>query len=78
VALVFWFGFNRQFLMAFKFFLLAGEASGDMHGANLAKALKEAKPDITIHGWEAKMQSGRRCITQNIKRPFLYGLCRSS
>jgi lipid-A-disaccharide synthase len=59
VALVFWFGFNRQFLMAFKFFLLAGEASGDMHGANLAKALKEAKPDITIHGW-----GGLKCNPQ--------------
>ena len=68
VALVFWFGFNRQFLMAFKFFLLAGEASGDMHGANLAKALKEAKPDITIHGWGGpKMQSAGVILHRTLK-----------
>ena len=68
VALVFWPGFNRQFLMALKFFLLAGEASGDMHGANLAKALKEARPDIILHGWGGpKMKSAGVVLHRELK-----------
>lgn len=31
-------------------FIVAGETSGDMHGANLIKALKERAPDISICG----------------------------
>lgn len=31
-------------------FLCAGEASGDMHGANLMKALRELQPDIRLVG----------------------------
>ena len=37
--------------MALKMFLLAGEASGDMHGANLAMALKQKDPSMQIDGW---------------------------
>lgn len=37
--------------MALKMFLLAGEASGDMHGANLAMALKQKDPTMQIDGW---------------------------
>lgn len=33
-----------------RIFLLAGEASGDLHGALLARALRAARPDLEIHG----------------------------
>lgn len=36
--------------MALKFFLLAGEASGDMHGAKLIEALKAAEPGAVFVG----------------------------
>ncbi|MCK6472921.1 MAG: hypothetical protein L6R28_14355 [Planctomycetes bacterium] len=36
--------------MALKLFLLAGEASGDMHGAKLIEALKAAEPGATFVG----------------------------
>ncbi|MCX7806144.1 MAG: lipid-A-disaccharide synthase [Planctomycetota bacterium] len=36
--------------MPTKLFLLAGEASGDLHGANLARALRELDPAISLVG----------------------------
>ncbi len=37
--------------MGKKIFLLAGEASGDLHGANLAMALKKIQPESHLEGW---------------------------
>lgn len=34
-----------------KIFILAGEASGDMHGANLASALLKINPELKLKGW---------------------------
>lgn len=34
-----------------KIFLIAGEASGDMHGANLVKAISELEPETQFYGW---------------------------
>ena len=34
-----------------KLFLIAGEASGDLHGSNLIKALKQKKPSIELAFW---------------------------
>ena len=34
-----------------KVFLVAGEASGDLHGGHLANALKEINPQIEMRGW---------------------------
>lgn len=33
------------------FYIIAGEASGDLHGSNLVKALKSMTPDSTFRGW---------------------------
>ena len=34
-----------------RYYLIAGEASGDMHGANLMKALRAQDPDATFRVW---------------------------
>ncbi|MBI5914197.1 MAG: lipid-A-disaccharide synthase, partial [Bacteroidetes bacterium] len=34
-----------------KYYLLAGEASGDLHGAALVRALRQADPVAQIRGW---------------------------
>lgn len=34
-----------------KFFLIAGEASGDLHGANLIRAIKEQAPESEFQAW---------------------------
>jgi lipid-A-disaccharide synthase len=34
-----------------KIYLIAGEASGDLHGANLIKALRTQHPDVELRGW---------------------------
>lgn len=37
-----------------KFFVIAGEASGDMHGANLVKEIKALNPNATFEGFGGK------------------------
>ncbi|MDR0438566.1 MAG: lipid-A-disaccharide synthase [Bacteroidales bacterium] len=34
-----------------KLYIIAGEASGDLHGSNLVRELKRLKPNIEIRGW---------------------------
>src|SRR6476660_6642403 len=43
-------GFNH-FLVDMKYYIIAGEASGDLHGANLMKALYEEDPQADIRFW---------------------------
>ncbi|WP_445384096.1 lipid-A-disaccharide synthase [Robiginitalea sp. IMCC44478] len=38
-----------------KYYLIAGEASGDLHGSNLIKALHREDPDATIRCWGGDM-----------------------
>ncbi|MBL6646348.1 MAG: lipid-A-disaccharide synthase [Flavobacteriaceae bacterium] len=41
-----------------KYYVIAGEASGDLHGSNLIKALKKLTPDLHIRAWGGdKMQA---------------------
>ena len=40
-----------------KLFLIAGEASGDLHGSNLIKALKHKNPSIDITFWGGDLMS---------------------
>jgi lipid-A-disaccharide synthase len=34
-----------------RYYIIAGEASGDLHGANLIKAIKAKDADATIQCW---------------------------
>jgi len=43
--------------MSRSIFLLAGEASGDLHGANLARALLKQDPSIRLDGWGGSRMS---------------------
>ena len=38
-------------MAAKKLYIIAGEASGDLHGSNLIKALFNAEPDLDIRAW---------------------------
>ena len=38
-------------MTAKKLYIIAGEASGDLHGSNLIKALFKAEPDLDIRAW---------------------------
>lgn len=45
-----------------KFFVIAGEASGDMHGANLVKAIKQIAPNAKFEGF-----GGQRLEAEGMK-----------
>lgn len=40
-----------------KYYIIAGEASGDLHGSNLVKALKHVDPDADFRGWGGEMMA---------------------
>ncbi len=45
-----------------KIFIICGEASGDLHAANLVSALKLKSPNLQVQGW-----GGDRLIAENIQ-----------
>ncbi len=60
--------------MAQKIFLIAGEASGDLHGGNLCKALKQINPNIMLQGWGGElMQQQGVTITKHYKELAFMG-----
>tara|TARA_Y100000385_G_scaffold291610_1_gene370688 strand:+ start:11635 stop:12756 length:1122 start_codon:yes stop_codon:yes gene_type:complete len=51
-----------------KLYVIAGEASGDLHGANLIKALKKQHSDIEIRSWGGDlMQSAGATVVKHIR-----------
>lgn len=57
-----------------KFFLLAGEVSGDLHGANLAKAIYQQNSKAEIIGWGGeKMQNAQVQILKHYKELAIMG-----
>lgn len=38
-----------------KYYIIAGEASGDLHGSNLIKAIRQIDPDANIRAWGGDM-----------------------
>ena len=41
-----------------KLYIIAGEASGDLHGSNLIKALKAKRPSLDIRAWGGDLMQG--------------------
>lgn len=56
-----------------KYYILAGEASGDLHGSNLIKALKEkdANAEIRCWGGDLMQQAGAKLISHYKERAFM-------
>lgn len=56
-----------------KYYLLAGEASGDLHGANLMKALYKQDPDADIRFWGGDLMAsvGGTLVTHYKDRAFM-------
>lgn len=56
-----------------KYFLVAGEASGDLHGANLIKAIKERDPqaDIQFYGGEKMQAQGGKLLKHYADMAFM-------
>ncbi|MBO9619013.1 MAG: lipid-A-disaccharide synthase [Niabella sp.] len=51
-----------------KYYIIAGEASGDLHGGNLVAALKTLEPDCEIRGWGGdKMQAAGMEVVKHYK-----------
>lgn len=57
-----------------KYYIIAGEASGDMHGANLVAELKKSQPMAECSGWGGdKMKSEGVQITKHYKELAFMG-----
>ncbi len=56
-----------------KIFIIAGEPSGDLHGANLVKALFSQNADLTIKGWggELMQEQGVEVLMHYKKLAFM-------
>lgn len=51
-----------------KYYIIAGEASGDLHGGNLVAALKALEPDCEMRGWGGdKMQAAGMEVVKHYK-----------
>jgi lipid-A-disaccharide synthase len=57
-----------------KYFIIAGEASGDLHGSNLVKEIRKLDPKALILGWGGdKMQAEGVIILKHIKELAFMG-----
>ena len=51
-----------------KIYIISGEASGDLHGSNLVKALKKQNSNLEIRAWGGDlMQSAGATIVKHIR-----------
>ena len=59
-----------------KYFIVAGEASGDLHGSNLMKAIKEKDPnaDFTFLGGDLMKKQGGNLIIHYRRMAFMGGI----
>ncbi len=57
-----------------KYYIIAGEASGDLHGSNLIKGLKQAEPDCEIRCWGGDlMQEAGGTLVRHYKDTAIMG-----
>ena len=58
-----------------KYYIIAGEASGDLHGSNLIKALKGLDPDASFRVWGGdKMQAASGNLVKHYKEHAFMGI----
>ena len=58
-----------------KYYIIAGEASGDLHGANLIKSLKKEDPNADIRCWGGElMQSAGATLVKHYRETAFMGL----
>lgn len=57
-----------------KFYIIAGEASGDLHGSNLIRAMKTINPDADIRCWGGdKMQAAGALLVKHYRELAFMG-----
>jgi lipid-A-disaccharide synthase len=44
-----------------RLYIIAGEASGDLHGAALVRALRERRPELQVRGWGGDQMAAAGC-----------------
>jgi lipid-A-disaccharide synthase len=56
-----------------KYYLIAGEASGDLHGSNLIREIRKLDPDATIRCWGGDMMkaAGGELVSHYKERSFM-------
>lgn len=58
-----------------KIYIIAGEASGDLHASNLIKSLKQLYPDVEFRGWGGElMQEAGMELVKHYKDTAVMGL----
>jgi len=57
-----------------KYYIIAGEASGDLHASNLIKGLKEEDPQAVVRGWGGDLMQQAGCeIVRHYKDTAIMG-----
>ncbi|HMP92155.1 MAG TPA: lipid-A-disaccharide synthase [Phnomibacter sp.] len=57
-----------------KLYLIAGEASGDLHGSNLIKALLQQQPNLQLRGWGGdKMEAAGATLVKHYRHLAFMG-----
>nr|MCU0364000.1 lipid-A-disaccharide synthase [Bacteroidales bacterium] len=56
-----------------KYFIIAGEQSGDLHGSNLIRGLKEADPQAVIECWGGDLMeaAGAKLLVHYSRTAFM-------
>lgn len=60
-----------------KYYLIAGEPSGDLHGANLIRGLRRADPDARFRFWggdRMAAEAGRECLAKHYRETSFFGI----
>lgn len=64
----------RKYIKKMKYYVIAGEASGDLHASNLIKGLKEQDRDAIVRGWGGDlMQEAGSEIVRHYKDTAIMG-----
>ena len=57
-----------------KYYIIAGEASGDLHASNLIKGLRREDPEAVIRGWGGDLMRNAGCeIVRHYKDTAIMG-----